>query len=240
MELSNRDFSIRTKTLCASHNHPLLLVTCRCIFGIRLQQPVTGTSAASATSWCSASTRKPPTQARYRYAVRFSLRRPIGYEPLTHCDFLSLVLPAPEGCGNQMLGSRCRVRPALRLPGGPVWAKGRWRTLRLRLLSYYGECRWFVQLLRGLPLGPLREHDGRWLIKKRRYGGNGDNEIDTFLISIDYNCETRSWHTKWGKHLGNLQEVWVKGREEWICLSHFPLREKSVERRAIINMRGQY
>lgn len=46
----------------------------RCTFVIHPQLRVRGTSAASATSWCSASTRKRPTQAPYRYSSFFFLK----------------------------------------------------------------------------------------------------------------------------------------------------------------------
>lgn len=49
------------------------LAISRCISAIRPLQPVMETSAASATSWCSVSTRKPPTRVPYRYIIPFHL-----------------------------------------------------------------------------------------------------------------------------------------------------------------------
>lgn len=47
----------------------------RCISVIHPHLQMRGTSAASATSWCSASTRKLPTQAPYRYSISVFLKQ---------------------------------------------------------------------------------------------------------------------------------------------------------------------
>lgn len=69
--------------------HTSLSPASRCTFVIRPQQPVTETSAASATSWCSASTRKPPTQAPYRYIIPFRL---IQCGHVDWCNLLNVFL----------------------------------------------------------------------------------------------------------------------------------------------------
>lgn len=75
-------------------------------------------------------------------------------------DCLCSPYSAPEGCGHQMLVSRQRERPSLHLPGRPVWTSCGWWDLHLCVLSHSCVCRRLLQLLRGLPVWPLRDAVG--------------------------------------------------------------------------------
>lgn len=80
-----------------------------------------------------------------------------------------------------MLGPRCRVRPPLCLPGRTVWAQGRWRALRLRLLPDHGQRGRFFKLLWRFSPGPLR---GRRQMKTEKWVGS------------------RQSNRRWFRHLG--------------------------------------
>lgn len=161
---------------------------------------------------------------------------------LTSVSTSVFVLAAPEGGGHQVLGSRCRVRPPLRLPGRTVWTEGRRRTLRLRLFTNDGQRRRFLKLLWCLPSGPLRGREGRkrnewddgWINGWARENESGPFEYPLigkkkkkkkvvgcrpecwiFNVWLDgYTEGWKYWGLKASFEWGTLQEDGVKGKRK--------------------------
>lgn len=81
--------------------NPCPICSSRCISVIRLQQPMMETSAASATSWSSVSTRKPPTPVQSRYLIFCVLLTFLWSSSSSHFHVLLCLLQLLKGVGTK-------------------------------------------------------------------------------------------------------------------------------------------
>lgn len=156
-----------------------------------------------------------PIQVKYPFSLEI-LRACWLIQTVTYLSHLgSHVRAAPEGGGNKVLGSRRRVRPPLRLPGRAVWAEGRRRALRLRLLPDHGQRRRFLQLLRRLPPGPLRGREGRK--KKEQMRRWMDKWVGWRLLTIRWlemgHLDVGCWPGSWS--LNVCLDGYSEGWKDW-------------------------